>query len=1122
MGTCSTRLDEATLKQNNIINGIVENPAQRDELVVLAQMNSKINPKKKVKKINEENLEEIQSSLEELAEFPDFYYINRTTGQMFLIKKDSTNEVILKNDMVLPQESAVGHLLSKDILMIGGVLKEKLVESVIFISITLQSTFKVAPLPKACKQGQAHEYKNWVYYIGGVCESDNGLTQAPLMRYNLKQDLWQDLFRYGEDYRFNRIINMGTCILGNKLLLVGGQRLNSKNTLSSNKKIFSINIEKGFKVEVEGKLPYKLLKPSIATGVKQGIITGGITVKSSKFNRKSFHISLKGDNCYLTPIGNIGIDLIEQYPSIYTSKYAMFISYPYIALRMKNLVYWLCYQVIGKTSRIKLEVPKIFPEYENSESSEESEIIENASKKHLNNGLEKKSLDEYSARESVGKSSDKVSSNAGRLGDRPIYETGTHKHLVPSANFLIGENSKKPSEIEYSNLLDPKNDMHYEEKSIKSNNEKDSQISKAEEKNETNSHKLNEKNLSIKKYSEDKKSSSSSSDENSESESEDSKYKEIEKKKPKNPSDATEEDKHEIDSKDLEEKKIRQSVDEKVAEETNLLVNEKVPNNNIESPTFANPSSPLFSIEKKRSSSFKSIESSSNDSKKLSKSEISFDDSKIDRDNYDDSKNIRLAEAKPNENNSIKKKEVPANANLIPTPSQNIQEMPKNINKLPESSKILNQSKTAGKLPISRSSSSDSNKITKSNQSKAKNSIDPYSSKNIKAPSSDSSKSSNSSKSIKEPYLPKKSRDSSKSSSKSPALIKPQSSESSFSDIQDRSDLKPPLTSVNPYQNAPFSKLNFASKVQNNPSKDKNSKTQLVVQGLKFNTKSPKTSPINSVQEISLKSKYPFSYKIKDASSSKSSSSLRKKPDLKQEELKSPDYSKEHEFDEIKDSKSHKVMSLNAKSVLSQRLKNNLQRTENAYLKNVKSANDIEVVEVPTMHNLRPFNQTEQDFNDPDQKKAFEVKPSFQNRFKKIDDDDDESDIFATTEALTRRKKGDFEDKGQRVMTGESFRHRGVYEGNHYMNKLNLNLIDSPYLQPPYKLPKRIKIPKTPKATKTLKTKSQVKIPIKPIEPITVSNYFKSSFNLIQPTENLANEIIPQVNQKYPFSLNKP
>ncbi|OMJ84428.1 hypothetical protein SteCoe_14435 [Stentor coeruleus] len=449
MGTRASKIFDSSLQQNNIINGILQSPINLEEFSQIIKINS-LNPKSN--KNNHSDEEKILASpIEDLADFQDLHYFNRKTGQLFLITKESITEVDLKNKMIFPQESAVGYLSSKDIIAVGGVFNSELIESVFIISLILHEVKKVADLPKPCKQGQVHGYKNWVYYIGGICKGDYGLAQAPLMRYNVNQNLWQDLLRYGQDYKFNKIINMGTCILGNKLLLVGGQRLSSNKTLAGNKKIYSIDLEKGLKVQVEGKLPHKILRPTIASGSKQGIITGGVSLASNTLNRKSFRIEIQNDICHLTPIDDICIDLFELYPSYYCSKYAMFISFPNIAIRMKSLTYWLGYQITSNNSRLKLEFPKINPDKNQSLSLIQSELIENHQRKTVDKISQKRNIVE----KSLMKKEEKKHTNHS---EKKIYGPN-RKELEGQENMIIDQNDEKVErELKIENCEEDKNE----------------------------------------------------------------------------------------------------------------------------------------------------------------------------------------------------------------------------------------------------------------------------------------------------------------------------------------------------------------------------------------------------------------------------------------------------------------------------------------------------------------------------------------------------------------------------------------------------------------------------------------------------------------------------------------
>ena len=375
MGACTTKLNESTLQQNSIIKTDQRLKASN---IIIEIPKIKINEEEKKSDliIKEQNNKENT----DLTHFPEFYYFAQQSGQLFLISKDSTVEIIVKFNLCFPQDAALGYLSDRTIISVGGTLKNIVVPLVVSINPSSQRAIELPSLLMPCKQGQVHEIGDWVYYIGGIADINGSIHHAPLMRYNLKQKMWQDLYKVGEQFKFNRIINMGTCAIGNKLVIIGGQRKGKTGRLKNSKKIYSIGVENGFKLELEAKLPIKLLKPLAATGSKHGIITGGLNSKDLTYNRLSFCLISKNSNFYVFPIESLAFDLNEPYPAIYAKEFAMFISFPNIAIRNKHISNWIGYQITGKTTRIEINMPNIKPTIPESESSEESVQIENESK----------------------------------------------------------------------------------------------------------------------------------------------------------------------------------------------------------------------------------------------------------------------------------------------------------------------------------------------------------------------------------------------------------------------------------------------------------------------------------------------------------------------------------------------------------------------------------------------------------------------------------------------------------------------------------------------------------------------------------------------------------------------
>ena len=383
MGACTTKLDEKTLQQNSIVRANPINAAEPNRSALPSQIPTLNEPKTRT----EDGMpSQINTNLNY---FPDFYYFIRISGKLLSITKSSSTEVILKVSFSFPQECAIGYLKDKSIMLVGGMLKSVMVPVVALIYPSSNRAYELPYLPIPCKNGQIHEIGEWIYYVGGEAMGYKGLTQAPLMRFSFKLKLWQDLLKISEQFKFNRIVNMGSCAIGNKLLFVGGQRKSKSGELKNSKNIYSIAVEDDFKLELEAKLPIKILKPSIATGLKHGIIAGGINAKTNLPNRCCFCIIVKDQIYNVYQMEDLGFDLTEAYPSFYHKDYVMFISYPNLALRVKRVSNWIEYSITGKNTRVLNEINPGITKLNESQTSEESQRIEDASKSILSKNFSK-------------------------------------------------------------------------------------------------------------------------------------------------------------------------------------------------------------------------------------------------------------------------------------------------------------------------------------------------------------------------------------------------------------------------------------------------------------------------------------------------------------------------------------------------------------------------------------------------------------------------------------------------------------------------------------------------------------------------------------------------------------
>ena len=139
----------------------------------------------------------------------------------------------------------------------------------------------------------------------------------------------------------------------NKIFIIGGQRVDRLGNLKSSKRVFSLSFNAGFIIKKEAKIPVKLERPIIAAGGKHAIIVGGKDPKTEELNKACFYINLKNGQVNVHSIEALSIDLEENYPPTYKKEYAMFISYPNVAVRYKDRCSWAVYHIKDKAGPLR-------------------------------------------------------------------------------------------------------------------------------------------------------------------------------------------------------------------------------------------------------------------------------------------------------------------------------------------------------------------------------------------------------------------------------------------------------------------------------------------------------------------------------------------------------------------------------------------------------------------------------------------------------------------------------------------------------------------------------------------------------------------------------------------------
>ncbi|OMJ68144.1 hypothetical protein SteCoe_34495 [Stentor coeruleus] len=285
---------------------------------------------------------------------PELMYFNRIKGKLLKVSNKKTEKIAFDEKFFYSPESAIAFLTGKRFIVLGGSIGDCLSNAATIVSLVTHDVEILPSMPIPCKEGQIHEIGEWVYYIGALQSISNNIMPAPILRFNYKLSLWEEVMEpesENEKIIFSSYLQYGSCMMNKQIIIFGGMRICSIGTLKCNKKIFSLSFANGVKIREEGNLPLKLINPLAACGEKHGIIVGGFNAKTGEPNKACFYIINKGDVFEIHKIDTLAIPISENYPPVYTRDYAMFITYPHVAIRFRDKTRWMIYQINNKNHK---------------------------------------------------------------------------------------------------------------------------------------------------------------------------------------------------------------------------------------------------------------------------------------------------------------------------------------------------------------------------------------------------------------------------------------------------------------------------------------------------------------------------------------------------------------------------------------------------------------------------------------------------------------------------------------------------------------------------------------------------------------------------------------------------
>ena len=391
---------------------------------------------------------------------PDCFYFSRSKGKLINIHNKKVQKIHLESKLFCSKDSAIGYLSKKRIILIGGSSDSCLICKVSTLNLTNMEIIHLPDIPIPCKQGQVHEIGEWIYYIGGLTTRNNEVVPATIFRFSQKQNIWQEIKepnKANSTFKFSALKNFGSCVMDKKIFIFGGERLDKLGNLKSSKLILSLTVDQGFVLKTESKLPIKVNNPIVAAGENHAIVVGGTDPKTGGFNYKSFYVLLKENGMKVNIMDPLNMKFIENFPPIYTNQYAVFISYPNVAVRYKNLNFWKTFHIKGKkqgkSGKVEKKSEVKVPEIAEEVKVQEFEKGNRSWNPGVSEGLEKKlkKSKQSSSSQNISASDSKISfEKDGELNlevsaDFPSFKKSVSKSSSSNSSSSKSSSSKSSS-----------------------------------------------------------------------------------------------------------------------------------------------------------------------------------------------------------------------------------------------------------------------------------------------------------------------------------------------------------------------------------------------------------------------------------------------------------------------------------------------------------------------------------------------------------------------------------------------------------------------------------------------------------------------------------------------------
>lgn len=301
----------------------------------------------------------IEDSYEHPVAFDDFYYVYRNLRYLLRISDNGISKLKYDNSIKIRKDSGVGYLNDGRIMLVGGTDNSGCLTNKAYILNPAMNKATILPnTPISVKEGYLFHYKDFVYVIGALKDSDDEeiLSQeqsAPIMRYYLNAGQWEifneehkkknfqqkiqksvNSSKSKHEITYKDILYPGCFMIKSKVYLVCGQQMSPRGILETLNLVFSVDLEDesfNFKIE-DFEIPLSVFRPICGSYKKKAFITGGVNHSGKHGSKTSIMLDFSSESPAIETIDGLRLDLDDNYPILASERSFFCVAYPNLAI----------------------------------------------------------------------------------------------------------------------------------------------------------------------------------------------------------------------------------------------------------------------------------------------------------------------------------------------------------------------------------------------------------------------------------------------------------------------------------------------------------------------------------------------------------------------------------------------------------------------------------------------------------------------------------------------------------------------------------------------------------------------------------------------------------------------